>query len=76
MSADYAQALLSSAVAASGLSLVAFAGVLGVDGRTLRRWLSGEVKIPASRRRWLERLVRVEVTSSSVTVRLRASRPG
>ena len=33
--------LLRDAIAASGLSQVGFAGLLGVDPSTVRRWLSG-----------------------------------
>lgn len=51
--------LLESALALSGLSLRAFAEDLLVrDERTVRRWRSGEIAIPAIARRWLTRYVR------------------
>ena len=51
--------LLERALALSGLSLRAFAeDVLARDERTVRRWRSGEIAIPAIVRRWLTRYVR------------------
>lgn len=37
---------LRDAIAASGLSQVVFAGLLGVDPSTVRRWLSGAREVP------------------------------
>lgn len=48
-----AKAALSRMLEASGLGVSAFGpAVLGVDRRTLRRWLAGD-EIPAVRAEWL-----------------------
>lgn len=41
-----APTLLRNAIAASGLSARSFAALLGVDERTVRRWLAGDREIP------------------------------
>lgn len=48
--------LIAAAVTAGGLSSRQFAErVMGRDERTVRRWASGEIAIPATARAWLER---------------------
>lgn len=54
----------------SGASSVELAGILGVDERTLRRWLASEIDIPESRARWLERLIALEMTRARIVVTL------
>lgn len=50
--------LIRAAITAGGLSSRQFAvAVLGRDERTIRRWVSGEIEIPAVAREWLERWV-------------------
>lgn len=40
--------LIRAAIAASGLSQVAFAGLVGVNPSTVRRWLAGARKLDPS----------------------------
>jgi hypothetical protein len=48
--------LIRAAIEASGLSARRFATrIICRDERTVRRWLDGEVEIPAVAREWLER---------------------
>lgn len=42
---------LRAALASTGLSQVALAQALGVDPRTLRRWLAGDSEVPEPVRR-------------------------
>jgi DNA-binding transcriptional regulator YiaG len=46
-----ARAVIESAQASTGLSQVGLAAALGVDGSTLRRWLSGARDMPEPARR-------------------------
>lgn len=50
--------LLRAAIAASGLSVRKFAGVLVRDPRTLFRWLSGESPLPRAVRERCEAIIR------------------
>ena len=59
---------LSALLTGSGLSVGRFARVLGVDERTLRRWLAADIAVPESRAAWLARVVRLDVTRDRVTV--------
>lgn len=47
--------LTRAAVAAAGLPARRFAWLVGRDERTVRRWLTGEMPVPAAARSWLER---------------------
>jgi DNA-binding transcriptional regulator YiaG len=68
---DASQDRLSALVAASGLSIAAFARlVVGRDERTVRRWLRGEIEVPDSAARWLGR-VTVSATAGAVVVTVR-----
>lgn len=50
--------LIAAAVAAGGISSRQFAErLMGRDERTVRRWASGDIAIPAHARAWLERWV-------------------
>ncbi len=70
-SADLRRRILS-AIRLSGLSTGDFAvSVLGVDTRTVQRYLAGE-KVPDSRRTWLDRLESVEADEGGVRITLRA----
>jgi hypothetical protein len=61
--------MISTLLAASGLSAAEFARtVVGRDERTVRRWLAGE-PIPESVAAWLSR-ASVESTSRTVTIRV------
>jgi hypothetical protein len=63
------RATLSTLIAASGLSISAWArDVLGRDVRTVRRWLSGETEIPDSVGQWLARVESVTRSASRVRV--------
>lgn len=49
-------ALLRQAIAASGLSVSAYARQVMIrESRTVRRWLSGESPIPKAVAEWLEK---------------------
>lgn len=66
-----ARAALSRLVEASGLGVSAFGPlVLGVDRRTLRRWLAGD-EIPAVRADWLVAAT-IERGNGAITIRLPA----
>jgi DNA-binding transcriptional regulator YiaG len=47
----------SKAIEALGLSQLAAAKLLGVDGRTSRRWVSGERDVPPPAARFLQYLI-------------------
>ncbi len=53
---------------AAGESQAAFAELLGVDARTLTRWLIGELAIPGSRARMLARVLRIDQSPERVTL--------
>lgn len=48
--------LIRAAIAAGGLSSRRFAeDLMGRDGRTIRRWITGEISIPPLAKAWLGR---------------------
>jgi DNA-binding transcriptional regulator YiaG len=51
-----------SAIETLGLSQLAAAKLLGVDGRTSRRWVSGERDVPAPAARFLQYLIATRKT--------------
>jgi DNA-binding transcriptional regulator YiaG len=55
---------------ALGLSQVGAARLLGVDGRTVRRWIKGDREIPAPAARFLIYLVAAEISPAEVITRL------
>ena len=52
----------SEAIEALGLSQLAAARLLGVDGRTSRRWISGERDVPEPAARFLRYLIATKKT--------------
>lgn len=52
----------SAAIEALGLSQLAAAKLLGVDGRTSRRWVSGERDVPEPAARFLRYLIATRKT--------------
>jgi DNA-binding transcriptional regulator YiaG len=52
----------SAAIEALGLSQIAAAKLLGVDGRTSRRWVSGERDVPEPAARFLRYLIATRKT--------------
>lgn len=71
------RALTRAAVAASGLSQVQFAHALGVDPRTVRRWLAGD-RVPSATARALlrQQVAAGPVAESSALDRLRRAVSG
>ena len=66
---DTTASMLRATIEASGLSIREWAAVVaaGRDARTVERWLAGE-PMPEAARRWLERLVRVELRGGDVVI--------
>lgn len=64
--------MLRAAIEASGLSARRFAREIlaGRDERTVRRWLSGEVEMPAPVAEWVASLRRVDSTATGTTIAL------
>lgn len=60
-----------SIIRLSGLSKTRFAEAIGIDHRTLQRYLAGS-PVPDSRRNWLERVESVEADEAGVRITLRA----
>jgi DNA-binding transcriptional regulator YiaG len=52
----------SEAIQTLGLSQIAAAKLLGVDGRTSRRWISGERDVPEPAARFLRYLIATRKT--------------
>jgi len=55
-----------TAIAVLGLSQLGAARLLGVDGRTVRRWISGERDVPEPAARFLTFLIRSGITPDEV----------
>lgn len=53
-------------IALLGLSQLGAARLLGVDGRTVRRWISGERDVPEPAARFLRYMIRAGVTPDEV----------
>lgn len=65
-----ARAALSALLEASGLSIRQFApAILGVEERTVRRWLAGE-EIPAVRAEWLISATIERLDDDAILIRL------
>lgn len=64
---------LRALITASGLSVSRWArDVAGRDLRTVQRWRSGEIVIPASASTWLVRIESVHATDGRTVIRVRA----
>lgn len=59
---------LRELIAESGLSHSGFARAIGVDARTVRRWLAGNQALPESRVAWMARVRRIERTATGRTI--------
>lgn len=57
---------LRAALTATGLSQLALAEALGVDGRTVRRWLAGDSAVPGP----VDRLCRLLAAEPSLVLQL------
>lgn len=66
--ADPVRDRLSVLLAESGLSVSALARAVGVDRGTVADWLSGEKPIPESRRAWIARVQRLDVSAQRVSI--------
>ena len=62
---------LRSLITTSGMTITRFAqDIAGVEARTVRRWLSGEISIPPAKHEWLSRILQIRSSDKSAIVRI------